>query len=422
MAQAAKLVPRSHDEFSSQQYWDKFFKERGHEAFEWYGQWSDLRVQITTHTKTSDRTLVIGCGNSDFSTLYWQAGHKNIVNLDFSSLVIDEMKGKTAQVCPGMEWVLGDMTCMPTDKCPSASFNTVFDKGALDALLSSDSEALLSQARKMFNEIDRVLTNSGEGKYLCVTLAEGFILSALLDFFVVTEKMQGRFSVCIEIVETVKKSPLRPFLIVVAKLASSSPSSSPSPSSSTSEGLDATVSLCFDESGGLLAQPMKVSVTKARQVVQAVQQSNTQSDAQKQRKDMGRVQVGRFEPIELWLDTSSSSPSSPSPVAKSVKASPTQTQTQTQTQIQTTPRFTIYLIDASASAPLSCAVFFIPAGREAEWQFTTQEGLMEIAAQANCRCITHTYITQTHTSHTHTHKSHIPHHTHTSQEASGSAL
>lgn len=29
------LLPKTHQEFSKRQYWDTFFKKRGHKAFEW---------------------------------------------------------------------------------------------------------------------------------------------------------------------------------------------------------------------------------------------------------------------------------------------------------------------------------------------------------------------------------------------------
>ena len=32
---AMNLLPKSHKEFSSAEYWEKFFKKRGNKAFEW---------------------------------------------------------------------------------------------------------------------------------------------------------------------------------------------------------------------------------------------------------------------------------------------------------------------------------------------------------------------------------------------------
>lgn len=83
------------------------------------------------------------------------------------------------------------------------SFDLVFDKGALDALMSEDSAAVRDKARSdtigclcavssnsyrpkhhsdMFREVLRVLSAAG-GRYLCISLAEPFIFRHLLQHF-----------------------------------------------------------------------------------------------------------------------------------------------------------------------------------------------------------------------------------------------
>ena len=76
-----------------------------------------------------------------------------------------------------------DMTAMYS--IADNSIDIVFDKGAIDALMSTDSIAIQLQAIKMFNEIQRILTSSGY--YFCITLAESYILTAILEYFVDTE-------------------------------------------------------------------------------------------------------------------------------------------------------------------------------------------------------------------------------------------
>jgi hypothetical protein len=49
------------------------------------------------------------------------------------------------------------------------------------------------------------------------------------------------------------------------------------------------------------------------------------------------------------------------------------------------PRFSIIIFDHCARAARSCAVFFVPPGRETDYQFTSESGLAELAAQAQCR-------------------------------------
>ena len=61
------LVPEDHAEFRSVKFWDGFFAARGDKAFEWYGDWKQLRSFILRDCGKEDKVLVPGCGNSDLS-------------------------------------------------------------------------------------------------------------------------------------------------------------------------------------------------------------------------------------------------------------------------------------------------------------------------------------------------------------------
>jgi 2-polyprenyl-3-methyl-5-hydroxy-6-metoxy-1,4-benzoquinol methylase len=53
--------------------------------------------------KSSDKILVVGCGNSNFSSDLYDAGYLGIINIDFSQVVIDIMKEKNKDRMQ-MEW------------------------------------------------------------------------------------------------------------------------------------------------------------------------------------------------------------------------------------------------------------------------------------------------------------------------------
>lgn len=55
-----------------------------------------------------DRILMVGCGNSKLSFQMFQAGYKNIVNIDISPSVIEKMK----QEFPDLVWEVMDATQM----------------------------------------------------------------------------------------------------------------------------------------------------------------------------------------------------------------------------------------------------------------------------------------------------------------------
>jgi EEF1A lysine methyltransferase 4 len=72
---------------------------------------------------------MVGCGNSKLSDQMYQNGYKNIVNIDISPSVIDQMKEKF----PYMVWEVMDATKM---SYKDGEFDVILDKGTLDALIS----------------------------------------------------------------------------------------------------------------------------------------------------------------------------------------------------------------------------------------------------------------------------------------------
>ena len=72
---------------------------------------------------------MVGCGNSQLSHQMWEAGYKDIVNIDISPKVIEQM----AEKFPMMVWEVMDATKM---SYKDAEFDVVMDKGTLDALVS----------------------------------------------------------------------------------------------------------------------------------------------------------------------------------------------------------------------------------------------------------------------------------------------
>lgn len=107
-----------------QSYWDDFFAQRKTLAFEWYGEFSDLKRLLSKCMTKKERILNVGCGNSDLSTQMYADGYTTIHNVDFSEAVIEEMKKKTHNM-PGLEFTVMDMTKM---SYAAGSFEAVIDK------------------------------------------------------------------------------------------------------------------------------------------------------------------------------------------------------------------------------------------------------------------------------------------------------
>ena len=101
----SSLLPNSHEKFNEKEYWDSFFLKRKEEAFEWYGTFKDIQAHLSIlNLPFTAKILMIGCGNSKLSVDLYDFGYENIVNIDFSELVIEEMRSKYSVSKPNMKW------------------------------------------------------------------------------------------------------------------------------------------------------------------------------------------------------------------------------------------------------------------------------------------------------------------------------
>lgn len=247
------------------------------------------------------------------------------------------------------------MTCMSS--FAAAEFDAVFDKGALDALMSTNSAEVRSQAMAMFQEICRVL--AANGRYLCITLAEDYILQTLFSAFrpnaedvvrslIKSEAENSVASFCwdlsVSILTTKQRSPFVPYVVNLRKSAQRD----------VSITAEERVLVYFDNLGNSTTTSTTLSVTDATERL-----LEAQSFHQKQ-YNLGIFTLGRFETLHFWSKESAE-----------------------------IPRFTIFVLDAmekgNRMVSRYCAVFMVPFGREADYQFTTQQGLEDIAQQAGCR-------------------------------------
>jgi SAM-dependent methyltransferase len=122
---------------------------------------------VANPAKEHTRALILGCGNSTFGFEMLQDGYKQIVNVDFSSVVIDQMKRKREQwfgndvdqnSCEGsgeekqsLQFHCVDITKgLPFD---DESFDLVICKGTMDAILTSGT----GDIRNVIAETARVL-------------------------------------------------------------------------------------------------------------------------------------------------------------------------------------------------------------------------------------------------------------------------
>ncbi|XP_055859084.1 eEF1A lysine and N-terminal methyltransferase homolog [Episyrphus balteatus] len=172
------LLPKSHHEFNQTEYWNTFFKKRGTKAFEWYGEYLNLVVQIHKYVKYQDKILMVGCGNSRLSMDMYDSGFKDITNIDISPVAIKKMIEMNGKDRSDMKFIQMDATSM---SFADETFSVVFDKGTLDALMTDNSEEVRKTVETYFKEILRTLRNGG--RYICISLLQEHILDFLLEFF-----------------------------------------------------------------------------------------------------------------------------------------------------------------------------------------------------------------------------------------------
>jgi spermidine synthase len=335
------LLPKSSAEFASTTYWDNFFKKRGNQAFDWYGEYPEvlhistrqaidnlspfsifqLCDQLHKYIKAKDDTLMVGCGNSALSETLHDVGYTSLTNIDISSQAIKQM----AQKRPEMKWMCMDATAMTFG---DETFSVVLDKGTLDALLPD--ETALETAKKYFDEINRVLKTAG--RYICITLLQSHILKALLDYFP-QQNFMFRIVRCFaaeqKTLET--SSTAMPVFVVVATKFKKLPLK--------------MLEVCM---GGDKMERL----TSEAEMIEAVTQTQT---AAMVCNGLARGSIAKTNEVSLDLFI---------PGEKK-------------------PRYTLNILDqAPVRGNNKFAAFIVPQGRETEWLFSTPQGRKKLLASA----------------------------------------
>ncbi|KAJ1306670.1 hypothetical protein OPQ81_007665 [Rhizoctonia solani] len=87
------IIPKDNKSYEGKTYWDERYQsEEGRQSFDWFKSYKDIKDILENYIPGRDvRILMLGCGNSTLSEDMYQDGYRNIVNIDFSSVVIQHM-------------------------------------------------------------------------------------------------------------------------------------------------------------------------------------------------------------------------------------------------------------------------------------------------------------------------------------------
>ncbi|KAK3138868.1 hypothetical protein QOZ80_5AG0374490 [Eleusine coracana subsp. coracana] len=157
-------------DFGAAAYWDARYSSGssagggggGGGFFDWYQTYPALRPLLRARVPASSRVLMLGCGNSLLSEDMANDGYEDIVNIDISSVVIEQMKEKHTEI-PQLKYMQMDVRDMSV--FDDESFDCVLDKGTLDAMMCADDAP--DGASKMLEEVARILRPCGI--YLLIT-------------------------------------------------------------------------------------------------------------------------------------------------------------------------------------------------------------------------------------------------------------
>jgi 2-polyprenyl-3-methyl-5-hydroxy-6-metoxy-1,4-benzoquinol methylase len=157
--------------FKTREYWDERFESE--ESYDWLASYDRVKHYLLPYLKPEDKILVVGCGNSLFSESLYKDGFNNIVNIDYSSTVIESMRDKHSVAYPLMKWQTMDMLQLTY---ADDEFDVVIDKATMDAIMVDEGdvwhpkEDCVRDAHLMCSGISRVLTQ--HGTYLQISFAQ----------------------------------------------------------------------------------------------------------------------------------------------------------------------------------------------------------------------------------------------------------
>ncbi|KAF8557705.1 S-adenosyl-L-methionine-dependent methyltransferase [Imleria badia] len=165
-------LPQNNKEYGTKEYWDsRYSQEAPDTSFDWFKSYADLatHIRLLIPDKTA-RILMLGCGNSKFSEDMWEYGYRNIVNIDYSAVVIEQMRARHGELRPDMEWHEMDVRALSFE---NASFDIAIDKGrTMDAMMTSSTsvwdppEDTIKDCTAEVSEVLRVLRPSGTFLYI----------------------------------------------------------------------------------------------------------------------------------------------------------------------------------------------------------------------------------------------------------------
>ncbi|XP_024522994.1 EEF1A lysine methyltransferase 4 [Selaginella moellendorffii] len=172
---SATRKQREDTRYGEEEYWNKRYAEEAFMTFDWYQRYADLQPILKKHIPKSARVLMAGCGNAVMSEDMVSDGYQNIVNVDYSSVLINALQFKYKHM-PQLSYKTMDVRNMAEFK--DNTFDAAIDKGLVDAMVCATNGA--GDVTQMLREMYRVIKPGGN--FVMVTYGFPLIrVPALMD-------------------------------------------------------------------------------------------------------------------------------------------------------------------------------------------------------------------------------------------------
>mmetsp|Transcript_7102 Transcript_7102/g.10465 ORF Transcript_7102/g.10465 Transcript_7102/m.10465 type:complete len:200 (+) Transcript_7102:57-656(+) len=150
-------------QYATKAYWNHRYQTE-QEPFEWFQRYDAIKPILLNHIDEESKVLQVGCGNSELATSLANDGIQSIVNIDFSEVVIKQMKERYGHQSK-LKFKSMDVEDL---EFGDNSFDIIIDKGTFDTILCA--EGANRKIEGMLNEIYRVLKR--KGKFIMISYAK----------------------------------------------------------------------------------------------------------------------------------------------------------------------------------------------------------------------------------------------------------
>ncbi|KAI0339633.1 S-adenosyl-L-methionine-dependent methyltransferase [Trametopsis cervina] len=165
------LLPQKNEQYGTKEYWDQRYSQESEDStFDWFKSYADIADIIRELIPQKDRRiLMLGCGNSKLSEDMYDDDYHQIVNVDYSGILIEKMRKKCEKSRPEMSWHEMDVRDMTLE---SESIDVAIDKGTMDAMVTAKADVwdppddVIANCTREVDEVLRVLRKGGIFLYL----------------------------------------------------------------------------------------------------------------------------------------------------------------------------------------------------------------------------------------------------------------